>query len=164
MYLGSIFGSAKIFVRFCSKIVLSFYDGKISKIFPYPVPAKYPLPKIKSYGGLLKWGGKPLASLSATCVIVLSGGCLWSFKFSIDVFVPWITNIMAATLLLCVHCCSVGNPTSIASEQCQPNLLILKGVDIDYHLSRKIFIVSPPIGDILCLQRLCVRDIFLIYI
>ena len=45
---------------------------------------------------------EPLASLSAACVIVLSGGCLWSFKFNIDVFVPWITNIMAATLLLCV--------------------------------------------------------------
>ena len=42
---------------------------------------------------------------------------------------PWIANIMAATLLLCVYGCSFGDPTSLAPEQRQPNLLLLSGVD-----------------------------------
>ena len=92
-------------------------------------------------------------------IIVLSGGCLWSFK-CIDVLVPCITNMLAAILLLYVHCCSLGHPTSMAPEQCQPNLLILRGVD--YHLPRDIFVISPPTSGILSLQRLCARDIFLI--
>ena len=95
-------------------------------------------------------------------IIVPSGGCLWSFKFSTDIFVSWITNIVAATLLLCVHRCSLGNPTSMAPEQCQPNLLILRGVD--YCLPRDIVVVSPPNGEVLCLQRLCARDIMFLII
>ena len=67
-------------------------------------------------------------------IIKLSSGFLWSFKFSIDVFVPWIANILAAISLLCVHCCSLGDPTSMAPEQCQPSLFILRGVD--YRLQR----------------------------
>ena len=90
-------------------------------------------------------------------IVILSAGCLWSFKFSMDVFVPWITNIVAATLLLCVHRCSLGDPTSMAPEPCQPNLVILRGVDY-YCLPRDIFIVSPPISGILCLQRLCAKN------
>ena len=63
-------------------------------------------------------------------------GKIWSIKFNIDVSVSWIVNIMAATVLLYVHHCSLGDHTSMAPEQCQQSLLTLRGVDYCLHKKR----------------------------
>ena len=57
---------------------------------------------------------------------------------------------MATTALLNVHHCSLGDPSSMAPEQCWRSLFILRG--IDYCLLK--ILSSPPIGGILCLQKL----------
>ena len=47
----------------------------------------------------------------------------------VGVSVSWIVNIMATTVLLYVHHCSLGDSTSMAPAQCRQSLLILRGID-----------------------------------
>ena len=51
-------------------------------------------------------------------IIVLSSSYLWSIKFNIQDFVLWIINIMIANVLVYLHHCSLGYPTSMPAEQC----------------------------------------------